>query len=687
VPHPTNNAPPTNTIGSEVNKGRRKRLRDYVEEIEESCRKLVEEVPEEVTPQPKEEVGDERLRKVVEELKKAAEEGGGKPEAKERVIYEKDGCKLIKRGFDYILRCGVGEEPLEVSSTSKVDEIKEKVRDKLKVLKTKGKVNEDLVSLTQELTDALVKDLEGVEGYVEALKSLVKERLEKINKTPIGGDKVRKDSLALYLALRVLDEVIPYYIESKDGRGGLIVVYDRGIYREGEDRILAVANEIATKEGLVEELTNQVRNNLISHVREMCLLAKEKHDLRKGKFLAFENGILDMDEFIETGELRLKPFDPNIFTLWKIPHELNVETYNALDPNARNDPVEALKKIDEEIYKAMCDWFDVDLKKLREENPDLEDDVEFAKVIYGMLGALDHDEKVVRKEGILKLLLQIAGNCLLPDVYFDFMTILYTRETMTAKSTYIEMVKSMLGWENTSSVPLQELAEDPYARIELYGKLANVYNDLPEGRIKNQGIIKSIVSGEAITANVKHRRRISFRPIAKHIYSCNKLPRPEDLKDKPYLRRILIIPFLRRFPRNEKFKKYLASKANKLLIPSLIALRGMLQNGLVLDPVNVVNEIQEFWMKKADPVYRFLTEMEKKEILKRERIGRIDDEDLLKLYNEWAEAVGEQPLDMRELTLALQRYRILKKGKSGKEYYEGIQLMKPLDEALKMISE
>jgi len=518
------------------------------------------------------------------------------------------------------------------------------------------------------------------------LRSLSKERLEKMVKIPISGDKIKKDSLALYLALRVLDQVIPYYIESEEGRGGLLLVYDKGIYKEGEDRILAIANEIATREGLVEEFTNQVRNNLISHIRELCLLAKEKHDLRKGKFIAFENGILDLDEFIKTGELKLKPFDPNVFVLWKIPHELNVEAYNMLDPNARNDPVEALKKIDEEIYKTMSDWFDVDLNKLAEEDPEQKDDVEFAKVIYGLLGALDQDGKVVRKEGIIKLLLQIAGNCLLPDVYFDFMTILHARQTMTAKSTYLEMIKSMLGERNVSSIPLQELAEDEYSRIELLRKLANIYTDLPEGRIKNQGIIKSIVSGEAITANVKHKRRISFRPIAKHLYSCNKLPRPEDLKDKPYLRRTLILPFLRKFPRNEAFKKYLASKAYKLLIPSLIALRDMLQNGLVLDPVNVVDEIQKFWMKKADPIYRFLTEMEEKGILKREKDGRVNDDDFLMLYNEWAEAMGEERIDMEKLTKALQQYGIFKKGKSGKKYYINVKLLIPLNDALKMVS-
>jgi len=527
----------------------------------------------------------------------------------------------------------------------------------------------------------------GIErGYAEVVKVLTDKRREILKNLDLGEIIKRKDTLALYLALRVLDEVIPYYIKPEKGSKGLILVFKDGVYIEGEEYIKAIANKIATEEGFVDKVTRQVLNNMMEHIKAVSILAKEIQDPKRGMFIAFKNGVLDLDEFIKTGKLELKPFNPNLYVLYKIPHELRVDVYENLSLKAKADPVEALKEIDKELYKAMCDWFDIDLDKIKEESPKLEADVEFARLIYGMLGALDEDEKKVKnKDRIIRLLLQIQGNCLLPDVLFDFLTLLYSMETMTAKSTWLRMVSTMLGWRNVASIPLQELAEDEFARIELFGKLANIYTDLPAGRIKNQGVLKQIISGEEITANVKHKGRIRFRPIAKHIYSCNKLPKIEDIKDRAYLRRILIIPFLRKFKRNEEFKKYLMRKAHKLIIPSLIALRDMYYNGLALDPVDVVDKIQEFWRLKSDPVYRFLNEMVKHGILVLDKNGVIDDNELLELYNKWAETVGESTLDMGELTKRLKKHHIRKVTRKGYGYYKGIKLQKSLDEAKKTL--
>jgi len=514
-----------------------------------------------------------------------------------------------------------------------------------------------------------------VENYVSSLKVEVEKRKSKIDMDSV---KKRKDALALYLALRVLDEAIPYYIEPESGKKGLLLVFREGIYQEGEGYILAIANKIATEEGLIDNLTNQVRNNILAHIKEICILAKRRKDLKRGKYIAFKNGVLDLEEFIKTGRIELKPFDPNLYILWKIPHELRVEEYNMLDLKAKTNPVEALKKIDPGLYKVMSDWFDIDLEKAKEQYP--EEDIKLAKLIYEIAGSRDN---------LVKLILQLYGDTLYPDIRFDFIRIFYSKETLTGKSTCLGLLEHVLGRDNVSNIPLQELVEDIFARIGLLGKLANIFTDLPEVRVKKQGIIKQIVSGEPISANVKHKNRIKFRPIAKHFYSCNKLPRVEDIEDKAYMRRALIIPFLRKFERNENFKKYIFSKAHKLIIPLLIALRDIELNGLVIDPAKeeILMKIKEFYQLKLDPVLRFLKEMEERGVLVRDPNGRVLDDDLLELYNKWAEANDEATMVMNQFTKALKKHGIRKVTIKGIRYYKGIKLLKPKDEAKKTLEE
>jgi len=514
-----------------------------------------------------------------------------------------------------------------------------------------------------------------VKGYVEALRSIVRERWKSLQNMDEEQIFKSKGSLAYWLTLKLLENTIPYYIRPEKGQGkGIFMVYKNGVYVEGEDYLKSKAISIANEYGVADKVTKVVLNNMLEHIKAICIEAMEKRDLEKGLYIAFENGLLDIDEYLKTGVLKLKEFNPNIRVYWKIPHRLDIEKYEKLSEEAKKDPVKALKEIDPELYRVFKEWVTVNLN-----DPNIpEEDREFAKLIYDMVGNVDN---------IVKLILQIIGNTLLPDIRYDFMTILYSKETLTAKSTLLLMIASMLGWENVSSIPLQELAENTFSRIGLLGKLANIYTDLPKRRVKNQGVLKQIISGEPISADVKHKCRIKFRPIAKHFYSCNKLPSMEDIEDRAYLRRILIIPFLRKFKRNEEYKKYLMRKGYKLIIPSLIALREMLTKGIVLDPVDVVDKIREFWKMKTDPIYKFLKEMVEKGILKLDSEGKVEDNDLLELYNEWAEKVGEDTLDMGTLTRRLKEHRIRKVTIHGYGYYKGVKLLKPLKEAKKTLEE
>ena len=70
-----------------------------------------------------------------------------------------------------------------------------------------------------------------------------------------------------------------------------------------------------------------------------------------------------------------------------------------------------------------------------------------------------------------------------------------------------------------SHVALQDLEENRFQVAELYGKLANIFADLPNKRLQSSSMFKTLVSGDRITAERKHENPFVFRNHAKLIFS------------------------------------------------------------------------------------------------------------------------------------------------------------------------
>jgi putative DNA primase/helicase len=76
----------------------------------------------------------------------------------------------------------------------------------------------------------------------------------------------------------------------------------------------------------------------------------------------------------------------------------------------------------------------------------------------------------------------------------------------------------------------------------MYGKLANLCNDIPRKSLFNTGIFKQLCGGDAIYAEEKFKSGFSFINYAKLCFSCNQLPETRDDTDA-FFRRIVIIDF------------------------------------------------------------------------------------------------------------------------------------------------
>ncbi len=97
------------------------------------------------------------------------------------------------------------------------------------------------------------------------------------------------------------------------------------------------------------------------------------------------------------------------------------------------------------------------------------------------------------------------------------------------KSTLLNLLISFLGEGNTSNVSLQELCYGKFSRIRLFGKQANIHDDLPNTKLSQTGNFKMLTGESKTEGEMKFRQdTIRFNNYAKLIFSCNELPKTED---------------------------------------------------------------------------------------------------------------------------------------------------------------
>ena len=110
------------------------------------------------------------------------------------------------------------------------------------------------------------------------------------------------------------------------------------------------------------------------------------------------------------------------------------------------------------------------------------------------------------------------------------------------KSTYLDLIKAVLGRENTTTVSFKDLANNFRAAM-LEGKLASLAGDISSQPITDSDLVKSITAGEDITIEQKYKQAQSKALFSTLFFACNKLPRTPDTSEGFY-RRWCIIPFV-----------------------------------------------------------------------------------------------------------------------------------------------
>lgn len=119
------------------------------------------------------------------------------------------------------------------------------------------------------------------------------------------------------------------------------------------------------------------------------------------------------------------------------------------------------------------------------------------------------------------------------------------------KSTYISMLRSVIGDENMSAMQPREIGMR-FQAGHLLGKLANLGDDISSDYIDGDGcaVIKKVATGDVLYTDVKGGEGFTFTPYATMVFSANRFPRLGDSSDG-MMRRLFPMQFNARFSRTD----------------------------------------------------------------------------------------------------------------------------------------
>jgi len=175
------------------------------------------------------------------------------------------------------------------------------------------------------------------------------------------------------------------------------------------------------------------------------------------------------------------------------------------------------------------------------------------------------------------------------------------------KSTLLEILGSLLGFENTTSVPISELDEAPFSIAELFSRMANIVGDLPPDTLKVTAMFTAITGMDRIKAQRKFGQPFYFTNYSKQIFTMNRLPSTYN-DSKAFFDRVYLVPFTKTFegPNRIPREQIIALLTNPTELSGILnfALDGLdrlLKNGEFTGSISA-DEMAKYYALLSDPV-------------------------------------------------------------------------------------
>jgi putative DNA primase/helicase len=317
---------------------------------------------------------------------------------------------------------------------------------------------------------------------------------------------------------------------------------------------------------------NQIRE-VQEYIEDMCPIADEISQ----EYIGVGNGLLRLSD------MAFKPFTPNVFITFKIPTNYNQDAYDEF--------------VADTLFKVSCGHA-----------PTMENLAEmFGAVLYPKL--------------------------LVPKMFY-----LYGRSAHNGKSSILFMIHQTFnnGCNNISAVSPQKLASNTFAGSSIYGKIANIVDDLPDEQITDSGTFKSIITGGYIDIEAKNQASKTVRMSTVCITASNHFPNFREAGTQ-INKRLHIIPFDHDFtqdedalPEMETMKRLETQQAKEYVLRLAVqAAKDMLNRKESLTHNDKAESTKNDFAEANDPLSDFFYEYDK-EFFEESR-----GVDALKAYDEW----------------------------------------------------
>lgn len=341
----------------------------------------------------------------------------------------------------------------------------------------------------------------------------------------------------------------------------------------------------------ISNLSNAKRSEVLKYLN---LLLLENTEMAPAHLIAFRNGIYDIrkDE--------LQPFSPSVVITNRIPWDYNPNAYSEL--------------ADKTLDKIAC-----------------------------------HDEQV------RTILEECIGSCFYrSNKLGGGKAFILTGEGSNGKSTFISMVQHLLNEDNIAALDLKEL-DQKFQNTALFGKLANLGDDISDEFIVNASIFKKFVTGERVQVQNKGEKPFDFNNYAKFLFSANNIPRIKD-KTGAVLRRLIIVPFNASFSKDDPdYDDHITYKLQEqevmeyMIVLGLTALKRVLNNGFT-ESAKVQEQLKEY-EETNNPILGFFEEVEFEGF----QIENEQSDKVFKRYKEYCLANNFNPMSKAEFSKQLCR--------------------------------
>ncbi len=198
----------------------------------------------------------------------------------------------------------------------------------------------------------------------------------------------------------------------------------------------------------------------------------------------------------------------------------------------------------------------------------------------------------------------------------------------------------LLGKQNVSNVSWQALNER-FKTAELFGKLANIFADLPTKNIDDNGIFKALVGEDYLTVEKKNKNPFSFQSTARLLFSCNSIPKNYGDKSEGFYRRLIILRFNHSVPEEKRDAQLLEkfrAEANGIFLFALEGLRMLMKQGYHFSETAVNRTELQRYREESDSVLSFV-----KECCETGDTATVGSTELYNEYKAYCEECGLKP--------------------------------------------